>query len=167
MPQEDKSQEKEKISEKIVKELSPLIRNTGRHTTCDNYFSSISLFDEMLQLQTTMLGTLRKNKTEVPSVMLQKQEKDTSTFAYDDTKVMIGYAPQNNKKVLLLSTVNARYNDKVDTNKNLQLYWTTIPQKELQIRWISYALTTPLPERRIAGRFVFGLVCAKDTPIQR
>ncbi|XP_059055006.1 piggyBac transposable element-derived protein 4-like [Achroia grisella] len=51
----------------LVLRLSENIYNTGRNITCDNFFTSIPLLDKLeSQYKLTVIGTIRKNKRELP-----------------------------------------------------------------------------------------------------
>jgi hypothetical protein len=55
----------------IVKRLSEPVWNTGRNITIDNWFTSVKLVDVMLlNHRLTILGTIRKNKREIPPLFL-------------------------------------------------------------------------------------------------
>ncbi|XP_063924587.1 piggyBac transposable element-derived protein 4-like [Zophobas morio] len=72
-----------------VKKLSESIHGTGRNITMDNWFTSIPLADNMVNnYNLTIVGTLRKNKKEVPSSFLANKNKEalTSQFAFDQKK---------------------------------------------------------------------------------
>lgn len=102
------------VAAEYVKALSRPIYGTKRNVTVDNYFSSIPLFDEMLTENITMVGTLRKNKREIPPSFLWKKNKGSSSFAFDKTKTLISYSQTDDKNVLFLSSNGLFYNEKID-----------------------------------------------------
>lgn len=94
----------------FVKELTKTIHGSYRNVTMDNWFTSVSLADELLEnpYKLTILGTLRKNKKEIPAELLQTKERRpaTSMFCFDKQKTLLSYAPKKGKVVLLLSTLH-------------------------------------------------------------
>ncbi len=105
---------KEPVPISCVKFLSRPIFGTNRAMTVYNFFTSIDLFNEVLGNKSTMLGTIRKNKSEIPSYFVKQRPANSSLFACDDNKVLVSYAPQKNRIVLLLSTIGNLYNLDVD-----------------------------------------------------
>ena len=89
------------------------IHGTYRNITVDNWFSSVDLFQNMLtQHGLTMIGTLRKNKREVPPSFLLAKNVGCAKFAFDANKTLVSYVPRRNKVVLLLSSMH--YDDIID-----------------------------------------------------
>lgn len=89
----------------VVKRIASPILNTGRDITIDNFFTSIPLAEYMLDKRTTIVGTLRKNKREIPPVFLETKARPapSSMFAYRKDNVLVSYKAKPNKNVLLLS----------------------------------------------------------------
>ena len=54
----------------LVVRLVQYFVKTGRNLTGDNWFTSIPLVQTLLELKTTYVGTVRKNKREVPSKLI-------------------------------------------------------------------------------------------------
>ncbi len=80
-------------AESFVRELSRVIHNTNHSITCDNWFSSIPLFETMLvEYKISMTRTLCKNKPQIPTYFLQKRPEGTNYFAFDHNKVLLSYA---------------------------------------------------------------------------
>lgn len=51
----------------VVERLCEPIYNSGRNITLDNWFTSIELVKSFLSKKLTIVGTIRKNKTELPN----------------------------------------------------------------------------------------------------
>ena len=101
------TQDNESVPAYYVRKLSEPIHGTNRNLTVDNWFTSIPLAEQMLeQYKLTLLGTLRKNKREIPPSFLNKKEVGTSLFAFDRNKTIVSYTPKPKKIVLLLSTLH-------------------------------------------------------------
>lgn len=99
----------EPVPSYYVRKLTETIQGTGRNVTVDNWFSSVPLFDDMLnQYNLTMLGTVR----EIPPSFLVAKEAGVSKFAFDQNKTLVSYAPKKNKVVLLMST--SHYSDAIN-----------------------------------------------------
>lgn len=100
----------------VVKRISEPILNTGRNLTMDNYFTSIPLATYMLEMKTTIVGTLRKNKKEIPPIFVNTKARPvpSSMFAFQKNMVLLSYKPKQNKNVLALSTLHN--DDTIDPN---------------------------------------------------
>ncbi|KAJ8935846.1 hypothetical protein NQ314_012624 [Rhamnusium bicolor] len=77
----------------------------------DNWFTSISLAEKLLTAphKLTVVGTLRKNKKEIPTEMaeINKDRKlYTSMFAYNEKATLVSYKPKSTKHFFLLSTMH-------------------------------------------------------------
>lgn len=97
-----------------VRRLSESIYNTGRNITCNGWFTSIPICQKMLEeYNITMVGTLHKNKREIPAEFKTKPTDGSKVqFAYSDRKLLVLYNPKSNKIVLLLSSYHK--NGKID-----------------------------------------------------
>lgn len=98
------TENEEKVPSYYIRKLSETLLGTNRNITCDNWFSSIEIFDKMLEHNITMVGTLRKNKKEIPPDFKKSGQPGSSRFAFDGTKVLVSFTPKKNKVVLVLST---------------------------------------------------------------
>ncbi|XP_071029739.1 piggyBac transposable element-derived protein 4-like [Oncorhynchus clarkii lewisi] len=81
---------------------------SGRNVTCDNFFTSYDLGQWLLERNLTMVGTVRKNKAELPPALLQSRGRQvlSSRFAFTPTATLVSYLAKRNKNVLLLSTLH-------------------------------------------------------------
>ncbi|XP_035983471.1 piggyBac transposable element-derived protein 1-like [Fundulus heteroclitus] len=80
----------------------------GHNVTCDNFFTSYELGQQLLKRKITMVGTVRKNKPELPPALLASKEREvfSSRFAFTPTTTLVSYLPKKNKNVVLLSTLH-------------------------------------------------------------
>ncbi|KAG1971378.1 hypothetical protein F2P79_002510 [Pimephales promelas] len=80
----------------------------GHTITCDNFFTSYALGEELLRRKMTMIGTVRLNKPELPPALLSVKGRArlSSMFAFTETHALVSYCPRKNKNVLLMSTLH-------------------------------------------------------------
>lgn len=92
----------------IVERLTTPIHGSWRTLTTDNWYTSIPLADSLLQKKITLLGTVRKNKKEIPPSFLPNKQKavGTAQFAYRKDMTLVSHATKKNKGVILLSTTH-------------------------------------------------------------
>ncbi|KAM4552412.1 piggyBac transposable element-derived protein 4-like [Odontesthes bonariensis] len=78
----------------------------GHNITCDNFFTSYALGQELLKRKVTMVGTVRENKPELPPAMVSTRGREalSSKFAFTDTHTLVSYVPKKNRNVILMST---------------------------------------------------------------
>lgn len=98
----------ENNADKVVMRLVTPIFNTGRNLTVDNWYTSVGLAKDLLSKKITVVGTLRKNKREVPKefTSAKKRELHTTIFGFQKHMTLVSYTPKKNKCVLLLSTMH-------------------------------------------------------------
>ena len=80
----------------------------------DNYFTSCSLATDLLNLRTTIVGTIRKNRTDIPKELLPSRARPemSSIFCFDNQLTLTSYVPKKGKAVILLSSMH--HDDTVD-----------------------------------------------------
>lgn len=108
----------EAVPSYYMRKLSESIYNTGRNITCDNWFTSIPIVMKMKKdFDLTVVGTVRKNKTEIPANFKNvPPEGSNSQFCYKDGMTLVSYNPKKNKIVLLLSSLHSV--GKMDESQN-------------------------------------------------
>ncbi|XP_041791116.1 piggyBac transposable element-derived protein 4-like [Chelmon rostratus] len=92
--------------QRVVLEVTEGLR--GHTITCDNFFTSYALGQELLKRKMAMVGTVRKNRPELPPVLLatREREKFSSQFVFTDTHALVSYCPKKRRNVLLMSTLH-------------------------------------------------------------
>jgi len=81
----------------VVKRLITPITKTGRYITMDNWYNSIPLAIDLLKNHNTIVvGTLRKNKREIPLCFLEtkKRQLNSPMFGYDKDILFTSYVPK-------------------------------------------------------------------------
>ena len=121
----------------IVERLCSQILGTGRNITIDNWFTSYELAQTMFKKNITLVGTLRKNKWQIPPEFVSNKNRSPSTslFGFGNNSTLVSYISRKNKNVLLLSTMQR--NNKIDENTGIQqtpeIVISTMQQKEVLI----------------------------------
>ena len=92
----------------MVKRLVTPWVNKGRSVTTDNYFTSVQLAEDLLGVQTTLVGTIRKNKRDIPQELQanRRRPKNSSLFAFDRQLTLVSYVPKKGAAVILLSSLH-------------------------------------------------------------
>jgi hypothetical protein len=82
--------------------------NTGRTITTDNYFTSAELAEDLLGVQTTLVGTIRRNKREIPGELQPNTHRpeQSSMFCFDRQLTLVSYVPKKSHAVILLSSLH-------------------------------------------------------------
>ncbi|XP_071639052.1 piggyBac transposable element-derived protein 4-like [Temnothorax longispinosus] len=107
----------ESIPTYFVRRLSEPIHGSGRVITCDNWFSSVECFQKMNDTYNLkMIGTLRKNKRQIPDTFKHTVSAGTMRVGYAGQLSLTSYCPKKNKIVLLLSSVHKSV--KMDNDKS-------------------------------------------------
>ncbi|KAL7406130.1 hypothetical protein ABVT39_013535 [Epinephelus coioides] len=92
-----------------IRVVLQLTEGLGGHTiTHDNIFTSDALGQELIKCKLTMVGTVRRNKPELPPALLATRERArySSLFAFTDTHTLVSYCPRKRKLVTLMSTLH-------------------------------------------------------------
>lgn len=100
----------------LLSRLCQPISGSNRNVTMDNFFTSMVVANKLLgDHKLTMLGTIRKNKRELPKEITQPTPRPdkTSMFAFQEKATIVSYMPRKNKNVILLSTMHHN-DDKLD-----------------------------------------------------
>ncbi|KAJ8333447.1 hypothetical protein SKAU_G00414550 [Synaphobranchus kaupii] len=91
---------------RVVLELTEELQGYGHTVTCDNFFTSYALVEELLKRKMALVGTIRRNKPELPPNLLQTRQRAilSSVFTFTKSHTAVSYVPKRGKNVLLLST---------------------------------------------------------------
>lgn len=97
-----------KPTQAVIRVTKPII-NTNRNVTGDNWFSSIELVEELQKRKLTYVGTLKKNKKEIPPEFLPNRKKEPGSCIYGFRKNMtlLSFIPSKYKAVLLISSMHS------------------------------------------------------------
>ena len=103
----------------IVKKLIGAYKGSNCNLTTDNWYTSYPLAQYLLSKGITLVGTLKKNKREIPDEFhpSKSREVGSSLFGFQKDMTLVSYVTKKNKCVILLST--SHDDDKIDpaTNK--------------------------------------------------
>ena len=89
-------------------DLTSNMQGSGRNVTVDNFFTSLCLAQKLSKKKMTLLGTMRKNRKELPPEFINAKGRETlsSIFAFRDDGTLVSYCPKKGKVVVLLSSLH-------------------------------------------------------------
>ena len=91
--------------EYIVKKLIEPYKSKGHCVTTDNFFSSLKLARSLLKVKTTFIGTMKKNKRELPPRSLSLLSNHATLFLEDENGSLLStYQGRPKKSVIMLTT---------------------------------------------------------------
>ncbi|XP_030749217.1 piggyBac transposable element-derived protein 5-like [Sitophilus oryzae] len=93
---------------RVVKTLASHWYGRGRNITTDNFFTDITLAEELLSQNLTIVGTIRKTRKDLPKSLLDIRERATysSQFLFTRNLTLVSYVTKRNKFVVLLSSMH-------------------------------------------------------------
>lgn len=91
-----------------VLRLSRPIANSNRNVTADNWFSSIEVMNELKKRGLTYVGTLKRNKKEIPKEFLPSRERaeGSSIYGFTNDYTIVSHVPKRGKAVVLISSMH-------------------------------------------------------------
>lgn len=105
------------ISHDLVMRLCEKYLDIGTNITMDNFFTGLPLAKSLMERNTTLVGTIRSNKRELPKRFAsveaaKKRAVFSSAFCFSEECQLVSYISHSKKNVLLLTTAHAT--EKVD-----------------------------------------------------
>lgn len=99
---------KDNSGKSIVERLSEHIYESGRNITVDNWFTSLPLAKSLKEKRLSILGTIRKNKKELPLDFVVRGSRPigSSMFGFGEYCTLLSYLPKKNKNILLISSMH-------------------------------------------------------------
>ena len=103
----------------VVKTLCEPLHNSGVNVTTDNWFTSTQLAADLLLKNITLVGTVRKNKPDIPQEFAADKKRviGSSLFGFSNRQTMVSYVPKKSKAVVLLSTMHSDNDIDPETGK--------------------------------------------------
>ena len=90
------------VGENTVMKLMEDFSLPGLNITMDNFFTSINLAKKLLEKNITLVGTIRKNRKNLPE--FKKLKLYESQHLFSGNMTVLNYQAKKNRNVLLLST---------------------------------------------------------------
>jgi hypothetical protein len=88
--------------------------DVGRTVVTDNFYTSLELAKNLKERSLGLLGTMRKNRREIPPEFVNaKRNAGTTLFGFNELATLVSYSPKKSKVVVLLSSEHI--DDTVDT----------------------------------------------------
>jgi hypothetical protein len=92
------------LGKRVVLDLTERL-DAGRTVVTDNFFTSLELLRELHARNLGLVGTVRKNRRELPpEFTAKKSEAGSSIFGFNADATLVSYAPKKNKRVVLVSS---------------------------------------------------------------
>ena len=95
-------------AKRVVLDLVDGLEESGRNVTTDQHFTGVALAKELLSKGLTLLGTVNKNRREIPTAMLPRRDREVKStiFGYADNLMLLSHVPRRNRAVVLLSAMH-------------------------------------------------------------
>ncbi|XP_025835824.1 piggyBac transposable element-derived protein 4 isoform X1 [Agrilus planipennis] len=117
------------VPTQAVIRLSKPLHGSNKNITCDNWFTSIQLIDALRQRGLTCVGTVKKNKREIPPEFLPAKTRPEKSTLYGFTKdtTLLSHVPKKGKAVILASSMHHNEGTNTDSGKPkiIQFYNST------------------------------------------
>jgi hypothetical protein len=105
------------LGHQVVLDLTEHL-DAGRTVVTDNFFTSLALLKDLRIRKLGLIGTIRKNRREIPEQFTnKKREAGSSLFAFNEKVLLVSYSPKKNKCVVLLSSEHTQPDVDPDSGK--------------------------------------------------
>lgn len=96
------------LSSYVVLKLLQPYYHLGHNVTCDNFFTSLSLAKALLVKNTSIVGTVRSNRREIPQSCKSRADLFSSQGMVEEESgaLLTSYQCKRDKKVFVLSTLH-------------------------------------------------------------
>jgi len=143
-----------------VRKVSEPIHNTCRNITCGTWFTSVPLVDTMREkFSLTMVGSLRRDEIpEVPSSFKKAFVKGRYQVAYHDNKTLVSYKTEKNKMILLLSSLHANGDIKIENKPEIVLYYNKTKEASNIFEQLCHEYTVSRKTHRWPIRIFYGMM---------
>jgi len=106
-----------KLGTSVVLNLTSRL-DAGRTVVTDNFFTSFDLLLELRARKLGLVGTIRKNRREIPpEFTAKKSEAGSCIFGFNAYATLVSYAPKKNKRVVLISSEHCEGQTHAQTGK--------------------------------------------------
>ena len=102
----------------IMTLMAPYLRR-GHNVTTDNFFTTLDLAEKLADERTSLVGTIRQNRRELPN--LEKQDLHKSHFFQSGRTTLVTYQAKRAKSVSLVSTLHRGTKLENSTKKKLEI----------------------------------------------
>lgn len=102
----------------LVERITGPLHGTSRNITMDNWFTSVEIAKKLLsEHKLTVVGTIRKNKRQIPPEFLQTKNREvfSTMFGFTEDITLASYVSKKGKCVLMLSTLHHDNNLDLET----------------------------------------------------
>ena len=98
------------FTKRMSLELTKPFMNSGRNVTMDNWFTSVELAAELLSRKTTLIGTIRSNRRDIPKAakVVTNRVRKSTAFYKSGENLLCSFWDKGTGPVLLLSTMHAQ-----------------------------------------------------------
>lgn len=107
-----------KPSQSVVRLARPLFQ-TNRNITADNWFSSIELARTLKENGLTYVGTMKKNKREIPANFQPNRRRKVgdSVYGFTEDLTLLSYAGKKGKATIFISSMHHNKEDDPEIRK--------------------------------------------------
>jgi len=113
------------FSEALSLKLSLPFLGKGRNVVMDNYFTSLALAEKLAERNTTIVGTIRSNRRELPpaaKALDGRQRGDTVHYKSGDS-ILCSFWDKRNKPVLLISSMHPGETYRLEGKSEIVTYY--------------------------------------------
>lgn len=147
------------VAKDLVLRLTKNYLNMGINITMDNFFTSYQLARELAAKNTTLVGTIRLNKRELPKEFssveqAKKRAINSSVFCFSNECELVSYVTRKKKMFVCYRPLTQRKNS-TRKQANRLSFMITICIKAVSIHLTKCYVATRPKERTTAGQCRF------------